>query len=227
MFSILNMSSAATRRPPPDDLTAPARIRNAAIAHLARDGFQKANLRAIAAEAGVSVGLIFHHFGSKDGLLRACDEHVLSTLTGHARTAGRAAGSGLPDLQRAYMSDPETYGVQARYMARAMAEDTPAAGRFADALVEESERIFRDGAADGTMRPSSDPRALAVLNLLLSQAMLTMPPPLARALGAERFGPDVLARVAVPAMELFTHGVYTSDAALRAARDAWATGREE
>jgi AcrR family transcriptional regulator len=36
------------------DLTAQAKIRNAAIAQFATDGFQKTNLRAIAAEAGVS-----------------------------------------------------------------------------------------------------------------------------------------------------------------------------
>ncbi|RFZ34875.1 HTH-type transcriptional regulator BetI [Mycobacterium marinum] len=48
------------------DLTAKARIRNAAVARFARDGFQKVNLRAIATSAGVSEALIFHHFGSKD-----------------------------------------------------------------------------------------------------------------------------------------------------------------
>ena len=43
------MDSAGARGP--SDLTAQARIRNAAIAHFAREGFQKANLRAIAGAA--------------------------------------------------------------------------------------------------------------------------------------------------------------------------------
>ncbi|HEY3682524.1 MAG TPA: TetR family transcriptional regulator [Streptosporangiaceae bacterium] len=219
------MSSALPGGARPEDLTAPAKIRSAAIAHLARDGFQKANLRAIAADAGVSAGLIFHHFGSKKGLLTACDERVLGVLTERARTAGRASGSGLHDLHRAYVSDPEDYRVHVQYMARAIAEDTPAAERFVATLVEESEEIFRAGAADGSMRESSDPRALAVLNVLISQALLTMPPPLARALGAERLGPEVLARMAVPALELFTRGLYTDDTLLEAARDAWASAR--
>ncbi|MFF5209097.1 TetR/AcrR family transcriptional regulator [Streptosporangium sp. NPDC000396] len=73
----------------PGDMTAQARIRNAAIAHFARDGFQKTNLRAVAADVGVSIDLIFHHFGSKDGLRTACDEHVLHVLPGRARCGCR------------------------------------------------------------------------------------------------------------------------------------------
>ncbi|MGP4017380.1 TetR family transcriptional regulator [Saccharopolyspora sp. 5N708] len=219
------MSSARSDDSPAADLTAQAKIRNAAIAHFGRDGFQKTNLRAIAAAAGVSVGLIFHHFGSKEGLLRACDEHVLRVLTNRARAAGRPAGAGLQDLHGEYLANPEEYRLQAQYMARAIAEDTPAANTFVTAMVAESEAIFRAGAADGTMRRSSDPRGLAVLNILISQAVLTMPPPLARALGQERFGPDVLRRLALPTLELYTHGLYTDDAPLKAAQDAWAAAR--
>ncbi|WP_142058671.1 TetR/AcrR family transcriptional regulator [Pseudonocardia kunmingensis] len=202
------------------DLTAKAKIRNAAIAHFVRDGFQKANLRAVAAAAGVSVGLIPHHFGSKEGLRSACDEHVLQILTTRARAAGRP--SGMQDLLGVYLSDPEEYQLLVQYMARAIQEDAPAAGTFVDAVVEESEAVFRAGAADGTMRPSSDPRALAVLNVLVGLAVLTMPAPLTRALGHEHFGPDVLRRMAVPTLELYTRGLYTDDALPTTARDAWA-----
>ena len=101
---ILIMDSAESGDSSQTDLTAQARIRNAAIAHFARDGFQKANLRAIAAAAGVSEALIFHHFGSKDGLRATCDEHVLNVLIERARTAG--GPSGLVDLLSVYLSDP-------------------------------------------------------------------------------------------------------------------------
>lgn len=37
----------------------------------------------MATATGISEALIFHHFGSKDGLRTACDEHVLT---------GRAVG---------------------------------------------------------------------------------------------------------------------------------------
>ncbi|BBC65471.1 TetR/AcrR family transcriptional regulator [Mycobacterium marinum] len=205
------------------DLTAKARIRNAAVARFARDGFQKVNLRAIATSAGVSEALIFHHFGSKDGLRAACDEYVLNLLVGRARTAGRPTA--MADLLGVYLSNPEEYRLQVQYMARAIEDDAPAAGTFVDTMVEESEAIFRAGAAEGSMRPSSDPRALAVLNLLVVLGLLTMAPPMARALGHEHFGPEVLQRMAVPALELYTRGLYTDDTLAKAAQDAWAARR--
>ncbi|WP_321572667.1 TetR family transcriptional regulator [Mycobacterium marinum] len=205
------------------DLTAKARIRNAAVACFARDGFQKVNLRAIATSAGVSEALIFHHFGSKDGLRAACDEYVLNVLVGRARTAGRPTA--MADLLSVYLSNPEEYRLQVQYMARAIEDDVPAAGTFVDTMVEGSEAIFRAGAADGSMRPSSDPRAPAVLNLLVALGLLTLAPPMARALGHENFGPEVLQHMAVPALELYTRGLYTDDTLAKAAQDAWAARR--
>jgi AcrR family transcriptional regulator len=214
---------SASSDPEQADLTAKAKIRNAAIVHFVRDGFQKANTRAVAAAAGVSVGLVFHHFGSKDGLRSACDEHVLQVLTTRAGAAGHAAG--MQDLLGVYQSDPEEYRLLVQYMVRAIQEDAAAAGTFVDTLVAESEAVLRAGAADGTMRPSSDPRALAVLSVLISLSVLTMAPPLARALGHEDFGPDVLRRMTLPTLELFTHGLYTDDTLPETARDAWSAAR--
>lgn len=195
------------------DLTAQARIRNAAVELFARDGFAKTNVRAIAAAAGVSAALVIHHFGSKDGLRTVCDEHVLEVLLRRSRSAGQ------PDLLREYLADPDGYLVQVQYMTRAMAEDAPAAQAFVDRIVAESEAIHRDGVAAGTMRESSDPRALAVVNVLISLGTLTMPPALARTLGDEKFGPDTLRRLAKPTLELYTHGLYTDDAPLRAVKE--------
>src|SRR3954469_17211634 len=71
--SVLNVRSVG------EDLTGRARIRDAAIRRFGADGFG-ASVRAIAADAGVSPGLVIHHFGSKDGLRAVCDEHVLRVI---------------------------------------------------------------------------------------------------------------------------------------------------
>jgi AcrR family transcriptional regulator len=55
------------------DLTARARIREAALRHFAEEGYQGATIRAIAGTAGVSPGLLRHHFGSKEELRAACE----------------------------------------------------------------------------------------------------------------------------------------------------------
>ena len=59
------------------DLTAKARIRNAALDLFAKYGEDGVPLRAVAAEAGVTLGLVQHHFKTKAGLRHAVDRLVV------------------------------------------------------------------------------------------------------------------------------------------------------
>src|SRR5688500_16943078 len=72
------------RRPVDDpafeDLTARARIRDAAIRLFAERGIAGTTVRDIAQQAGVSPGLLRHHFGSKDALREACDTYALDRI---------------------------------------------------------------------------------------------------------------------------------------------------
>jgi AcrR family transcriptional regulator len=57
------------------------RIRNAALKSFATYGTSATSLRTVAAAAGVSVGLVQHHFANKAGLIKAVDDHVLGLVT--------------------------------------------------------------------------------------------------------------------------------------------------
>ncbi|NMO04668.1 TetR family transcriptional regulator [Gordonia sp. TBRC 11910] len=59
------------------DLTAKARIRNAALDLFAAEGVSAVSLRAVAARAGVAVGLVQHHFKTKDGLRSAVEQYIV------------------------------------------------------------------------------------------------------------------------------------------------------
>ncbi|HZC41676.1 MAG TPA: helix-turn-helix domain-containing protein, partial [Streptosporangiaceae bacterium] len=64
-------------RTAPDDRTARAVIRDEALRLFAGRGPDAVTVRQIAAAAGVSPALVVHHFGSKEGLRQAVDQHVL------------------------------------------------------------------------------------------------------------------------------------------------------
>src|SRR3954462_13965947 len=59
------------------DLTAVASIRHAALERFARDGVAGTTIRDVAKTAGVSPGLVQHHYRTKADLERAVNEHVL------------------------------------------------------------------------------------------------------------------------------------------------------
>jgi AcrR family transcriptional regulator len=56
------------------------RIRTAALKSFAVYGTSATSLRTVAAAAGVSVGLVQHHFATKAGLIKAVDDHVLGLV---------------------------------------------------------------------------------------------------------------------------------------------------
>jgi AcrR family transcriptional regulator len=66
----VNADSAATRR----------RIRENAVTLFARHGVDGVSVRTIANEAGVSLAMVHHYFGSKNGLYRACIDAMYDTL---------------------------------------------------------------------------------------------------------------------------------------------------
>jgi len=205
-------------RPAQEDLTARARIRNAAIAEFAAQGFQKAKVRDIAAAAGVSAALVIHHFGSKAGLREVCDDHVLRMMLQRARDDARPGSVG--NSIRDYLANPSQFHEQVHYMVRAIAEDTPAADRFVATMLSESEELLRAGIADGMVRPTSDLRGMSVLTMLISLSILSMPPAIARALGHDALSPEVMRRMAMPSLELYIHGLYTDETMLTSIREA-------
>src|SRR5437762_10750424 len=66
---------------PDSDLTAAARIREAALRLFAEHGVSGASIRDVAKAAGVSPGLVQHHFRSKARLRRAVEESVVRRAT--------------------------------------------------------------------------------------------------------------------------------------------------
>lgn len=147
----------STPLPRDSDLTTAARIRNAAIARFARDGFG-VSLRAIAADAGVTAGLITHHFGSKDGLRRACDAEVLR-LTEEVKRSSAYFG-GPTDLMT-QMSQVKEYIPATAYAMRSLMEGGGLATALMDLFVGDTVSYMSDAVKAGAVTPSHDEEARA------------------------------------------------------------------
>lgn len=84
-----------------EDLSARERLRDAGLRQFAAHGYEGTNLRAIAAEAGVTVGLIRHHFGSKEGLRDAVERWVVGRFAAAIESADlEADGAVAPARER-------------------------------------------------------------------------------------------------------------------------------
>ncbi len=197
-------------RSPADDRTARARIRDAAIALVAARGTGALSARAVATAAGVSPGLVIHHFGSMEALRSACDEHVVAVIR-ERKVAAFEAGATF-DVTAALRED----GLEslAAYLAEALTEHSPAVDRLVDEMVADAEVYLETGVANGMVQPSSDPRGRAVLLTLWSLGSLVMHPHLRRLLGVDLTSPEVgtQARTTAylaPILEIYGHGLFT------------------
>ncbi len=140
-----------------EDLTATARIRDAAVDLFGRDGFA-VGVRAIATAAGVSPGLVNHHFGSKEGLRKACDDFVAETIRASKSETIQSAD---PATWLAQMAEIEDSAPMMAYLVRSL----QAGGDLAKALwrnmIDNAEQYIEEGVRAGTIKPSQDPRGRA------------------------------------------------------------------
>lgn len=188
------------------DLTARARIRDAATACFAESGFDTP-FRTIAARAGVSPGLITHHFGSKAVLRAECDAEVLRRY--HAlksEAIGDPSGYLMERLTR-----PGDAAVVTVYILRAIHAGGPAAREFFESLVDHAREVMAESAAAGLVRPSRDEEAR--LRYLTAQSMGAM---LVQFLLHPGASPDEFVRSfrdrerghVLPILELYTEGLF-------------------
>ncbi|WP_024288510.1 TetR/AcrR family transcriptional regulator [Cellulomonas sp. KRMCY2] len=189
------------------DLTARARLRDAAIESFAEAGFDTP-YRAIAARAGVSPGLITHHFGSKAALRAECDAEVLRRY--HAlKTEAIGDPSGYLMERLAVPGAAATILV---YLLRAIHAGGQPARDFLDSLVDHARVIMAESVASGLARPSRDEEAR--LRYLTYQTMGAM---LVQFLTAPDPAPDAFVAslrasrqdAILPILELYTEGLFT------------------
>jgi AcrR family transcriptional regulator len=188
------------------DLTAAARIRDAAIEQFGEHGFG-VGLRAIAEAAGVSASLVIHHFGSKEGLRKACEEHIAEQIR---NTKSEALQSTDTATWFAQMAEIEDYAPLMAYLVRSMQTGGDLANMLWRRMIDNAEEYMEEGVRAGTIKPSRDPQArakyLAITGgggFLLYIQMHETPTDLRAVL--RDYSRDMI----LPALEVYTEGLLT------------------
>jgi len=189
-----------------DDRTAVARIRDAAIEQWGEQGFN-VGLRSIAEAAGVSAALVIHHFGSKEGLRKACDDYIAEEI----RT-GKAASMQTRDPADwfAQMAEVESYAPLMAYLVRSMQSGSDLAKMMWQRMIDNAEEYLEEGVQNGLLKPSRDPRARAKYlglsgggSFFLYLQMHDTPTDLRAVLR------DYTEEMMLPALEIYTKGLMT------------------
>src|SRR5262249_33481257 len=186
------------------DLTAAARIRDAAIEQFGQRGFG-VGLRTIAEAAGVSAALVIHHFGSKDGLRKACDDYVVEEIRS---SKSETIQSTDPATWFAALAEVESFAPLVSYLVRSMQSGGDLAKTLWQNMIDSAYQYMEEGGRAGTVRPSRDPYARAKYltlagggALLLYLQMHETPTDLRAVLR------DYSRDMVLPSLEVFTEGL--------------------
>jgi AcrR family transcriptional regulator len=155
----------------------------------------------------VSAALVIHHFGSKDGLRKACDDYVAEEIRS---SKSEAMNSSDPATWFAAMAEIEEYAPLMAYLVRSMQAGGELARTFWRTMIDNAESYLDEGVSTGILKPSRDPAArskyLAITGgggFLLYIQMHETPTDLRAVLR------DYAQDMVLPALELYTNGLMT------------------
>jgi TetR/AcrR family transcriptional regulator, regulator of cefoperazone and chloramphenicol sensitivity len=206
-MSITSRSGAAF-----EDLTARARIRNAALRYFTEYGFDRATIRDIARAAGVSPGLVRHHFGSKDRLREACDAYALEAL--HAYVEQAMTDEGLNDPKIVAEARDPLHPYQ-RYLARALIDESEAAAQIFDEMVAMTEQLLQRIDKQRPDPPVADLRTRATVTVAMALGIPAFQAHISRSIGTDILSPEGDRRIVLAVLDIQSHATISPDTARR------------
>ena len=196
-----------------DDRTARAAIRDEALRLFAAQGPDAVTVRQVAAAAGVSPGLVMHHFGSKAGLRAAVDEHVLAMFTvmlgeftgdNGRNVLGEGAAGPLAGAVAGHL--PAGSPIPA-YLRRMLLDGGRAGQQLFAGLCQVSRAALDALAAAGTAAPGQDPAVRAAVLLANDLAVLLLRDQLAGVLGFDPLTAAGMARWGAELLTIYAGGL--------------------
>lgn len=164
-----------------------------------KKGFKGATMKSIASAAGVSVGLVQHHFGTKDGLRAACDEQVLNML--------RFKTESVIDES---LAQPSVLGgmremaprVQ-RYLGRALVDDSPRIIEMVDDVMSRGEEFLSYEWPERFPPGDQSTIDAAAVMTAMNTSIMVLQTHLARRMGIEPFTDEAIVRIGRAMFDVF------------------------
>lgn len=148
-----------------------ARILTAALEEASDSGIHQTSLAAIAARAGVAIGSLNYHFGSRDDLLRALMASLTTDLLSRLHEAGTDGEVDFFERERAglraYLAHLRENPAYERLANEIRLHEPALYRRAVEAWIERIAERIRAGIARGDLRPMSEGEVKAHAHLFL------------------------------------------------------------
>lgn len=154
-------------------------------------------MKSIAAAAGVSVGLVQHHFGTKDGVRAACDERVLDLIRMKVAMIDDGTLTDPRSLSALMAMAPQVQ----HYVSRALVEESPAINEMVDVVMDLTEGFLTDHWSDRFLPESEETRDVAAVMTAINTSTMILQSHIARRLELEPFSVEALTRIGLATLK--------------------------
>lgn len=195
----------------PEDLSPAARIRNAALELFARQGVEATSVRAVAAHAGVSPGLVQHYYPTKSALRDAVDRYVLQvTVDAYSDLSTGAATpeSRVEEIGNRVTSLFRDRTLGHRYVARGLVDRDERSLQMFDALVSLVSGLVQEDIDQRRMPGDVDPIWATLHPLVFHFGVVLLEQAINRHLPEPLRSPEGLERWRQATGRLYRHGLY-------------------
>lgn len=199
--------------PWPDDRTARARIRDEALRLFGNHGPDAVTVRDIAAAAGVSPALVVRHYGSKDGLRDAVDDHVARVFEAMLSQVSRPDGAdpfdpaAVPNLAELVAEQLPADSPIPAYLGRMLLAGGPAGSALFRRLHVLSRRTLTALSAAGLAANGADPAVRAAFLLVNDLAVLILRARLAEVIGIDPLSAEGMRRWGAEVLSIYSDGL--------------------
>ncbi len=193
----------------PEDRKTATVIRDTAMELFARSGASNVTIREIASKAGVSPGLVMHHFGSKEGLKDALDARAVAFIDDMVSELVRLRDDGgSASLAEMFASRLEQEPALAGYVGRLLLDGSGAGDRLFTTFFQTTVTALQSLESIGVARHCEDEGVRAAFLLVNDLALILLRHRIEAVIGVNPLSREGLTRWSATVFDIYSNGVF-------------------